>query len=150
VGSESKIAQAKSAGADEVLLYKSPGWVDKVRDVAGGKGVHLAIDGIGGTLFMETLKTLRPFGILGSIGQPAGPVPPIRTEDLGNIAVMRPSVIASVNNPDFYERGSKALLAILQDGLESPIGAQYPLHDAAKAQADLEAGNTTGSVILTT
>jgi NADPH2:quinone reductase len=150
VGSESKIAQARAAGADEVLLYKSSDWIDRTRGIAGGKGVHLAIDGIGGTLFMETLKTLRPFGILGSIGQPAGPVPAIRTEDLGNIAIMRPSVIASANNPEFYERGSKALLAVLQDGLESPIGAQYPLHDAARAQADLEAGKTTGSVILTT
>jgi NADPH:quinone reductase len=96
------------------------------------------------------LKTMRPFGILGSIGQPAGPVPPIRIEDLGNIAVMRPSVIAAANNPEFYQRGSKALIAALQDGLSSPIGAEYALRDAATAQADLEAGKTTGSVILTT
>lgn len=150
VGSEGKIAAAKAAGADEVLLYKSGDWASDVRRISGNKGVHLAVDGIGGSIFMETLKTIRPFGILGSIGQPAGPVPPVRLEDLGNIAVMRPSVIAAVNDPAFYQRGSKALIAALQDGLSSPIGAEYHLRDAARAQADLEAGKTTGSVILTT
>lgn len=150
VGSEGKIAVAKAAGADEVLLHTSENWASDVRRISGNKGVHLAIDGIGGPVFMETLKTVRPFGILGSIGQPAGAVPPVRLEDLGNIAVMRPSIIAAVNNPEFYQRGSKALLAALEHGLSSPIGAQYALRDAAKAQADLEAGKTTGSVILTT
>lgn len=150
VGSEGKIAAAKAAGADEVLLYKSGDWASDVRRISDNKGVHLAVDGIGGSIFMETLKTIRPFGILGSIGQPAGPVPPVRVEDLGNTAVMRPSVIAAVNDPAFYQRGSKALIAALQDGLSSPIGAEYHLRDAARAQADLEAGKTTGSVILTT
>lgn len=149
VGSEGKIAPAKAAGADEVLLYKSSDWASDARRIADNKGVHLAIDGIGGSIFLETLKSIRPFGILGSIGQPAGPVPPVRVEDMGNIAVMRPSIIAAVNNPEFYERGSKALIAALHDGLSSPIGAEYALHDAARAQADLEAGKTTGSVILT-
>lgn len=121
-----------------------------LRRISDNKGVHLAVDGIGGSIFMETLKTIRPFGILGSIGQPAGPVPPVRLEDLGNIAVMRPSVIAAVNDPAFYQRGSKALITALQDGLSNPIGAEYHLRDAAGAQADLEAGKTTGSVILTT
>jgi NADPH2:quinone reductase len=41
------------------------------------------------------------------------------------------------------------LMAALQDGLVNPIGAEYVLRDAAKAHADLEAGRTTGSVILT-
>ncbi|MBA8900523.1 quinone oxidoreductase [Phyllobacterium sp. P30BS-XVII] len=149
VGSEGKAVMAKAAGADEVLFHKSPDWAERARQIADGKGVHLAIDGIGGSTFTQTLKTLRPFGILASIGQPAGPVSPIRIEDLGNIAVMRPSIIASVNNPEFYERSSRALISALQDGLQSPIGTEYALHDAAKAQADLEAGKTTGSVILT-
>jgi NADPH2:quinone reductase len=33
--------------------------------------------------------------------------------------------------------------------LINPIGAEYPLAEAAKAHTDLEAGRTTGSVILT-
>jgi NADPH2:quinone reductase len=40
-------------------------------------------------------------------------------------------------------------MAALQNGLENPIGAEYSLMEAAQAHADLEAGRTTGSVILT-
>jgi len=62
---------------------------------------------------------------------------------------MRPSVIAYANDPELYRRGAADLLSALEDWLTSPIGAEYHLRDAAKAQADLEAGKTTGSVVLT-
>ncbi|MEP7454438.1 quinone oxidoreductase [Phyllobacterium sp. SB3] len=146
VGSEAKMAQARTAGADEVLLYKEPDWIDEARKISGG--VHLAIDGIGGSTLAQSLKTVRPFGIVASIGHPAGPIPPINIADLGNIALMRPSVIASVNDPEFYREGSNVLMEALQDGLANPIGAEYALKDAAQAHVDLESGILTGSVIL--
>ena len=149
VGSEAKIAQA--AGADEVLLHTLPTWADKARAIADGKGVHLAVDGIGGAMLSQTLGTVRPFGVVASLGQPACPIPPVRVEDLGfgrSIALMRPSSMAYANDPELYQRGSAGLLAALQDGLINPIGAEYDLRNAAKAHADLEAGQTTGSVIL--
>ncbi|EJN04452.1 quinone oxidoreductase [Phyllobacterium sp. YR531] len=147
VGSAGKIEKARIAGADKIILYKQPDWVDEVRKLTGG--VHLAVDGIGGTILEQTLKTVRAFGMTASIGHPAGPIPPVALSDLGNIGLMRPSVIASVNDPEFYQEGSKALMSALQDGLINPIGAEYPLRDAAQAHRDLEAGRITGSVILT-
>ena len=152
VGSQAKMAQARAAGADAVLLHADPAWTDQVRRLAEGRGVHLAIDGIGGTMLAQTLGVVRPFGTVASLGQPAGPIPPVNVEDLGNarsIGLVRPSVIAYANDPDLYARGAAALLAALADGLINPIGAEYPLRDAARAHADLEAGRTTGSVILT-
>ena len=151
VGSEAKIAQAQAAGADEVLLHTLPTWADKARAITDGEGVHRAVDGIGGAMLSQTLGTVRPFGIVASLGQPAGPIPPVRVEDLGfarSIALMRPSSMAYANDPELYRRGSADLLAALQDGLINPIGAEYELRNAAKAHADLEAGRTTGSVIL--
>lgn len=152
VGSESKRAQAEAAGADAVFLHGQADWVARARAVADGVGVHLAIDGIGGAMLTRTLDAVRPFGMVASIGQQAGPIPPVRVEDLGGsraLALMRPSVIAYANDPDCYRRGCSDLLAALQSGLTNPIGAAYPLRDAAQAHADLEAGRTTGSVILT-
>jgi NADPH2:quinone reductase len=152
VGSEAKRAMARDAGADEVLLHTDKGWADKAREIADGKGVHLAVDGIGGAMLAQTLGCVRPFGIVASIGQPAGPIPPVPVEDLGNvrsIGLMRPSVIAYANDPHLYRHGATELLAALDDGLINPIGAEYPLADAAQAHAVLEAGRTTGSIILT-
>ena len=152
VGTKAKAAAAHEAGADAVLLHESVDWVEDARRIADGKGVHLAIDGIGGTMLSQTLATVRPFGIVASLGQPAGPIPPIQIEELSVprvIGLTRPSVLAYANDPDLYREGATALLAALEDGLTNPIGAEYPLREAQRAHGDLEAGRTTGSIVLT-
>lgn len=152
VGTKGKTAAALEAGADAVLLHDSVDWVEDARRIADGKGVHLAIDGIGGTMLSQTLATVRPFGIVASLGQPAGPIPPIQIEELSVprvIGLTRPSVLAYANDPELYREGATALLAALEDGLTNPIGAEYPLREARKAHGDLEAGRTTGSIVLT-
>ncbi|KAA0699205.1 quinone oxidoreductase [Neorhizobium sp. P12A] len=152
VGSEAKMAIAKEAGAEAVLLHTASDWAEEARRLADGKGAHLAVDGIGGEMLSKTLGTVRPFGVVASLGQPAGPIPPVRIEELSSprvIGLARPSVLAYANDPDLYRQGAKDLFAALQSGLINPIGAEYPLEEAAKAHEDLEAGRTTGSVILT-
>lgn len=152
VGTADKRAEAEAAGADAVFLRGADDWVARARALAEGRGVHLAIDGIGGGLLTRTLASVRPFGTVASIGQAAGPIPPVSIADLSAnpaVALVRPSVIAYADDPDRYRGGCSALIAALEDGLINPIGAEYPLRDAARAQADLEAGRTTGSVILT-
>lgn len=152
VGSAAKMPAAREAGAEAVLLHDAADWVDQVRHIADGKGVHLAVDGIGGAMLARTLGAVRPFGVVASLGQPAGPIPPVAVEQLGfprAIALARPSVLAYVDDPKLYARAAADLLLALGEGLENPIGAGYPLAAAAQAHADLEAGRTIGSVILT-
>lgn len=152
VGSPAKMAQASAAGAVEVLLHSDPAWTEKVRDITQGQGVHFAIDGIGGSMLSATLSVVRPFGMVASMGQPAGPVPPVPVEDLGfsrSIALMRPSSIAYADDRQLYHQGAAELMIALQHGLMNPVGAAYPLMQAAQAHTDLEAGSTAGSVILT-
>lgn len=152
VGSEAKAEFAYEAGADAVLLHNSEDWVEETRRIADRRGVHFAIDGIGGAMLSQTLAAVRPFGMAASLGQPAGPIPPIQIEELTApraIALSRPSVLVYANDPEFYRLGTKALMTELQEGLTNPIGAEYALKDAAIAHADLEAGRTTASVVLT-
>ncbi|AKA86022.1 quinone oxidoreductase family protein [Pseudomonas synxantha] len=151
VGSEGKVAMARAAGADVVLLHTDEGWADETVRLAEAKGVHLAIDGIGGGMLSQSLSVVRPFGVVASLGQPAGPIPPVRVEDLGfsrSIALMRPSSLLYANDPQAYKSGTDELLQRMLDGMVSPVGARYPLVEAARAHADLEAGKTMGSVIL--
>ncbi|MDU7199503.1 MAG: zinc-binding dehydrogenase, partial [Enterobacteriaceae bacterium] len=127
-------------------------WPEKVRDITEGYGVHLAIDGIGGTMLSRTLSVVRPFGTVASLGQPAGPIPPVRVEELGftrSIALMRPSSLAYADDAALYRKGAADLMSALSAGLENHIGAEFTLTDAAEAHRVLEAGHTTGSVILT-
>jgi len=151
VGSPAKAEIARAAGAEAVLLRGESGWVEAARRIADGKGVRLAIDGVGGTTLAQTFGGVRPLGVVASIGQPAGPIPPVAVEDLSyprSIALARPSVLACANDPELYREGALALFAALTDGLAVEVGAEYPLAEAARAHADLEAGRTTGSVLL--
>ena len=152
VGSPAKADLARAAGAEAVFLHQRPIWVEAVRRVADGRGVRLAIDGIGGAMLAQTLGAVRPLGVVASIGQPAGPIPPVAVEALSyprSIALARPSVLAYANDPVLYRDGARELFAALTDGLAVQIGAEYDLREAARAHADLEAGRTTGSVLLT-
>ncbi|MEN5015601.1 quinone oxidoreductase [Erwinia sp. Eh17-17] len=150
--SPARMALASAAGAAEVLLHTDPSWQDKVREITQGHGVHFAIDGIGGTMLSATLGVVRPFGMVASMGQPAGPIPAVPVEDLGfrrSIALMRPSSLAYADDAGLYRQGTTDLMAALQQGLINPVGAEFPLTEAWQAHASLESGRTTGSVILT-
>jgi len=150
VGSKAKIETAKAAGADHVLLHSDADWPAQARALSGGRGAVLVCDGVGGKMLARSMDAVRPFGILASLGQPAGPIPPIPVEELGplrSISLARPSVMAYARDPERYGRGAAELLDFLKgESLQAP--AQYPLVEAARAHADLEAGRTTGSIIL--
>lgn len=65
----------------------------------------LACDGMGGDTLARSLGAVRPFGTLASLGQTAGPIPPVPVEQLGpsrSIALARPSVMAYSGYPQRY------------------------------------------------
>jgi len=151
VGSVAKVELAEAAGADQVLLHTAADWPAQAKQFADGRGVHFAYDGIGGETLARTFACVRPFGMVASLGQAGGPIPSVAVGDLGpvrSIGLSRPSVVAYSNDPVLYRHAARDLLAALADGLVSTIGAEYALRDAARAQADLETGHTTGSVAL--
>lgn len=151
VGSAAKAAVAETAGAHHVLLHSDPDWPAEVRRLAGGRGVTLACDGIGGAMLARTFECVRPFGVVASLGQPAGPIPPVPVEALGparSIGLFRPSVMGYSGDGTRYPGAAAEVLAILADEPADAVGAEYPLAEAARAHADLEAGRTTGGIVL--
>jgi NADPH2:quinone reductase len=148
VGSEEKAALARAHGLDHAILYRQSDFVAAVRDLTDDQGVDFAVDGIGGQTLAKTIATVRPFGMVASIGQAGGPIPAVDVHSLSGVALARPSVLAYVSDLDTYRTAAAALFAVLADGLAVEIGADYPLAQAAQAHRALEAGNTSGSVLL--
>lgn len=151
VGSQAKAKIAEAAGADHVLLRTTADWPSEVKRLADGPGVHFACDGIGGATLARTFASVRPFGMVASVGQAAGSISPVDVAQLGPIrciSLSRPSVIAYTNDPSLYRPAARDLFAVLSEGLNCNVGAEYALGDAVRAHSDLESGGTTGSVIL--
>lgn len=149
VGSEQKAALARAHGLDHAVLYRQSDFVAAVRDLTEGRGVDYAVDGIGGATLPRTLSVVRPFGMVASLGQTAGPIAPLDIGALRGIGLSRPSVLGLISDGTAYREAAAALFAVLADGLRVEIGAEYPLDAVAKAHEALEAGRTMGSVLLT-
>ena len=150
-GSAEKAQIAKTFGADHVIVGRNADIVSEIAALTEGRGVDFAIDGIGGDMLRKTFACVRPFGTVASIGQAAGPIPPISVEELGgrrSLSFARPSVMAYAADTHTYAVASEALIAVMQAGVVAEIGGEYSLVNAAQAHANLEAGHTTGSLLL--
>lgn len=150
-GSEAKADIARSYGADHVIVGRNADLVSEVGSLTQGVGVDFTIDGIGGDTLLKSLACTRRFGTVASIGQAAGAIPSLAVEDIGpirSLSLARPSVMAYAADLTVYHHAAEALLEMVQKGVCTEIGGEYPLAEAAQAQSDLEAGRTTGSLLL--
>ncbi len=151
VGSEAKAAIARKAGARHVIAGRDADFAQAVADITGRRGVDVAYDGVGGATLAKTLGCVRPFGVVASIGQAAGPIPPVDVSDLGprrSLSLARPSVMAYMNETDTYRSAAEAVLEGIESGILNVSGQSYPFSEAARAHADLEAGRTSGALYL--
>ena len=149
--SQEKAGLARQAGADHVIVGRDADLVGEVRNLTDGRGVDVAYDGIGGGMLARTLACVRPFGTVASIGQAAGPIPPLDLEDLGprrSLSLARPSFMAYAAVLPTYQAAAAAVMDMLRQGISGTLGGAYALEDVAQAHADLEAGRSTGSMLL--
>ena len=152
VGTEAKAELAKQAGADHVILYTQMDFLQEVKRITGGAGVHVVYDSVGQTTFEKSLDCLRPRGCLALFGQSSGPVPPF---DLGKLAtkgslfVTRPTLLHFMSDRgELLERAADLFNWIASGKLKLRIDKTFPLAEAAEAHRELEARRTTGKVIL--
>jgi NADPH2:quinone reductase len=151
VGSEAKVAEAKAAGADEVLVGYA-GMSGPVRERTGGRGVDVVLDSVGRDSFAAALDCLRPRGLMVTYGNASGPVDPVAPALLaakGSLFLTRPILFDYIGDPAERRQSSARLLELVGAGvLRARIGQTYGLAEAAKAHADMEARRTTGATIL--
>lgn len=151
-GSDDKVAGAKANGAAHAFNSREDGWVAKVRDANGGRGVDVVYDGVGKATFEQSLDCLRPRGLMVSFGNASGPVTGVA---LGMLASKGSLYVTRPTSGHYY--GDKASLrrtmgtvfdAVLSGKIRPTINQRFKLADVADAHRALEARETTGSTIL--
>jgi NADPH2:quinone reductase len=150
VGSDDKAAIARAHGCDHVLRYDD--FAEQVRELTDGKGVPVVYDSVGRSTFENSLKCLRPRGVLASFGESSGDPPPVSVRELGNMGslfVTHPSLIHYTETRAELLETANDLFAMVAGGkIRIEINHSYPLREAAQAHRDVEARKTTGSVVL--
>ncbi len=153
VGSAEKVALAKAAGADHVILYNEQDFAVESKALTGGKGVHVVFDSVGASTFMKGLDSLRPRGMMVTFGNASGPVPaiePLLLNTKGALFLTRPTLFHYCQDQQEVNWRAGDVLGWIADGkLKVHIGGTYKLADAAQAHIDLASRKTTGKLLLT-
>ena len=151
-GTDEKAAIAKSAGADEVIVYTRQDFVAEVKALTDGKGVDVVYDSVGATTFLKGLDIIRPRGMMVLFGQSSGAVPPFDPSLLnqkGSLFMTRPSLAHHcLTREELAWRAGDVLGWIGAGKLELRIHKQYALGDAPQAHRDLEGRATAGKLLL--
>lgn len=143
VGSEAKLELPRSLGAVQAVTY------DRLAEI---EPVDVVFDLVGGQLFADSLRLLRPLGVAVAVGFAGGawlPVDPALVVGrnvsvagfyLGRLLQLSPEVVLDA---------AQDLLRLWAQGLLRPVvGATYPLEEAAEAHRLLEERRSTGKVVL--
>ncbi|UXN62786.1 quinone oxidoreductase family protein [Phyllobacterium zundukense] len=151
-GSDEKVKLALDNGYDHVINYKTEDFVERVKELTGGKGVDVVYDSVGKDTFDGSLDCLRPRGMIVCFGQSSGPVPPFDLGILsrkGSLYLTRPTLFVYVAAREALVSGASELFDLVSKGIiRIEIGQTYALKDVATAHRDLEGRRTTGTTVL--
>jgi len=153
-GTPEKCAACAKLGAERAINYRTEDFVEVVKSLTNGKGVDVILDMVAGDYVPREMKALADDGRIVLIAFLGGSK---ATLDLNEVLRRRLVLTGSTLRPRSVE--FKAAIAgalrekvwpLLEAGTIKPvIHATFPLAQAAKAHAMLEAGEHIGKIVLT-
>jgi len=153
---EAKRAFATARGAHHVLPAEPAHLRDRVMDIVGAPGVDRVLDPVGGPLFLESLRCLRPEGRILPLGFAGGNIPQIPA----NLLVVKNITVCGlymgyykIDERARFEPQMRALFdklgAWFEAGAIDPLlSAQFPLDRVTDAFAKVLDRNNIGHVAV--
>lgn len=153
-GSDEKCNSAKALGADHAINYNGVDFVEEVKRLTDGQGVHIVLDMVAGSYVARNLQSLREDGRHVTIAVQGGMVAEI---NMAQVMMRRLTLTGSTLRPRSAE--FKGLLAqeihanvwpmVAEGRLRPEMDKLFPLADAAAAHAHMESGEHVGKIVLT-
>lgn len=142
-GSDAKLELPRSLGAAQAVTY------DRLAEI---EPVDVVVDPVGGQLFADSIRLLRPLGTVIGIGFAGGLWPPLDPALLvGRNVGIQGFYLGRLlqHRPELVRDAALDLLRLWAAGLVHPVvGASFPLAQAGEAQHSLEERRSTGKVVL--
>jgi NADPH2:quinone reductase len=152
-GSDEKVLRGIELGADHGINYKKEDFAARVREITGGKGVHIILDWVGAPYLGKHLDILGTAGrlvIMGLLGGGAGDI------DLASLLTKRLRIIGSVLRSRSNQE--KALITkafregvapLLASGKVRPvIDRTFPIEAAEEAHLYMKEDRHFGKIVL--
>ncbi|MES2442903.1 MAG: NAD(P)H-quinone oxidoreductase [Pseudomonadota bacterium] len=152
-GSDAKCDAARALGADHAINYKAEDFVERVREITGGKGVEVVLDMVGGDYVPRNLKCLAEEGRHVSIAVQGGLM---ATIPIFEIMRRRLTLTGSTLRPRSVlfkslvaDELARSVWPFVAEGkLKPAIDSTFPLSDAAGAHRRMESGDHVGKIVL--
>ncbi|CAM3130003.1 zinc-binding dehydrogenase [Paenibacillus lupini] len=151
VGSEEKIAYAKSLGYDAVFLRGE--FEDQVKKLTDGQGVDIVVDPVGGSMRESSLQLLKPLGRLIAMGN-ASDAEDVK-QSLNELWFSSKAVLGfnlqllSMVAPQLVADSARKALALVARGeVKVDVTDLLPLHNAWEAHKQIEERRSTGKIVL--
>jgi putative PIG3 family NAD(P)H quinone oxidoreductase len=153
-GSDEKCARALELGADGAFNYKTQDWVGEVKAATAGRGVEAVIDMVGGDYLPKNLQCLAEEGRHVSIAVQRGLTAEIPIFDIMRRRLTLTGSTLRPRSNDFKRMVADELDRMVwphvsEGRLKPVIDTVFPLAEAAKAHARMEAGDHVGKIVLT-
>jgi NADPH:quinone reductase len=124
----------------------------QVRDITGGTGARVILDGVGKASWEASIGSIARRGLMVSYGNASGAVPPfdpLLLSRSGSIFVTRPTLFDYIATRDERIALAARVFDMMESGrLAVPIGQTFGLNEAAEAHRALESRSTTGATLL--
>jgi NADPH2:quinone reductase len=152
VGSDEKAALAKAHGCAHTIVTRRENFVDRVKEITGGKGVPVVYDSVGKDTFPASLDCLQPRGMFVTFGNSSGPITAFNVGLLaqkGSLYMTRPTLFNYASKrSDLTAMADDLFAQVLKGNIKSEARQVFPLAEAAAAHRALESRATTGATVL--
>jgi hypothetical protein len=153
-GSQAKLDQLTPLGLDLGICTRAPDFYDAVMQATECKGVNLAVNTVGGTVFAENLRCLAFQGRMGIVGYVDGTLSaPIDLEVLHakrlTVFGVSNKLRTPVQRAEGVSRFAAQILPAFADGRIRPmIDRAFDFDALAQAKAHMESNQHTGKIVL--
>ncbi len=152
VSTPEKAELARTLGADAVIDYRTQDLAEAVAELTDGRGVDLVFDTVGPKVFRASIGLLAEYGTLVTILDPG----PFETKEARNrnltIAFTLMLTPALKDLPEALAHQGEILRRcgewLAEGKMKIHVGQTLPLKQAAEAHRIIEAGHTTGKIVL--
>jgi acryloyl-coenzyme A reductase len=141
----SKAMRIRDSGADEVIMAeRGEDFSRRVRELTGGRGVDLAIDNVGTPVFEAVRRSMADDGRIVLVGQVTGDFISINPAQLflRNVSILSAKGVSRAQLAD-------SLDLVARGRIKPVVEEVLPLERAVEAHRRIEAGLSTGRLILT-
>lgn len=154
VSNSEKGAFARSLGAEQVIDYTREDFVRAVLDWTGNQGVDVVLDPVGGDTHCRSFGATKVYGKIVTLVQPACPPEQVKVARMRSLAL----IFELMLGPSYFgmHEARCAQRRILEAGAQLAESGKLavttsfvlPLDQAAEAHRLIEAGHTTGKIVL--